>query len=94
VFVGYETLLCGVYEAVLTFNEGNAGKFKVLKKLGAEPGVNMVMCCAEMDNICVRKADHKSEFISKKARQQARNVKRAREDADNPDYPEYEAGMF
>jgi hypothetical protein len=94
VFVGYETLLCGVYDAVLLFNEGNAGKVKVLKKLGIEPGANMVKCCAEIDNIRVRKADDVSEFISKKARQQARNVKRAREDADDPDDPEYETGMF
>jgi hypothetical protein len=54
----------------------------------------MVKCCVEMDNIRVRKADHESEFISKKARPQARNVKRAREDADDPHDPEYEAGMF
>jgi hypothetical protein len=63
VFIGYATLLCGVSDAVLSFNEGNAGKVKVLKKLGIEPGVNMVKCCAEMDNIHVRKADRESEFI-------------------------------
>jgi hypothetical protein len=33
-------------------------------------------------------------LYKKKARLQVRNVKRAREDADDTDDPEYEAGMF
>lgn len=34
VFVGRLTLELGMYEAVITFNEGNISRLKVLKELG------------------------------------------------------------
>lgn len=34
-----------------------------MQKLGTEPGVNMVMCCSEIDKIYVRKPYHESELI-------------------------------
>jgi hypothetical protein len=36
VFVGIDSLRVGVYEAVITFNEGAVGRLKVLDKLGLE----------------------------------------------------------
>lgn len=54
----------------------------------------MVKCCSEMDNICVRMADHMFDMISAKARQLPWNVKGAIEDADKPDVPEHEAGCL
>jgi len=41
-------LLPGVYDDVLSFSEGNAGK------------VYVPQSCVEMDNTCVRKADLES----------------------------------
>ena len=50
VFEGHDTLRICALDAVLTFNEGNVGRVKVLQCLGIDPGVNAVKSFEEIDN--------------------------------------------
>lgn len=94
VFVGYDTLCMGLYDAVLTYNEGCIGRAKVLQKLGIDPGKNMQKICREIDEERVKKSDQQTEMVIKNSRILNRNKKRAREDEeDDPDDPEYGPGM-
>lgn len=94
VFVGYDTLVIGVLDAVLTFNEGNSGRVKVLQCLGIEPGFNALNIFQQIDNIRIRKAKIKQESRAKTTRMLQRNEKRSREDEDDLDGPEYSSGMY
>jgi hypothetical protein len=49
-YLCYETLAVGVYDAVLTFNEGNVGWVIVLQQLGINPGINMIYICQEINH--------------------------------------------
>lgn len=93
-FVGYDTLVIGVLDAVLTFNEGNSGRVKVLQCLGIEPGFNALNIFQQIDNIRIRKAKIKQESRAKTTRMLQRNEKRSREDEDDLDGPEYSSGMY
>lgn len=90
-FVGVHTLELGLYDAVLTFNEGACGRLKVLKKLNIHPGYNTTKIIQEIDHLRVLKADIMVEALAKQARKVKRNMKRAREDTG---VQHYEAGMF
>ncbi|KAG8293216.1 hypothetical protein J6590_023375 [Homalodisca vitripennis] len=69
VFVGRETLVLGVHDAVLTFNEGNIGRIKVLKELGIKDcGKYTVSTLKSLDEVRMRKADLKAESMTKEAR--------------------------
>lgn len=92
VFVGSETISIGVHDAVLTFNEGNSGRVKVLELLGVDSGTNMKNAFHTIDSLRVKKADMDLNTSCKEARKLKRSHKRARDDEDNPDDPEYEAG--
>ena len=76
VFVGANTLSIGVHDAVLTFNEGSSGRIKVLKRLGIEPGMNMVKACQNIDYLRVKKADIHNELKFRNARKVRRGLKR------------------
>lgn len=94
VYVGYDTLLMGVLDAILTFNEGNSGRVKVLQCLGLDPGVNAMKIFQEIDNERIKKAKMKHENRSKEARMVQRNQKRSREEEDDALEPEYEPGLY
>ncbi|XP_068084596.1 uncharacterized protein [Anabrus simplex] len=94
VFVVKDTLNLGVYDAVVSFNDGNVGRVRLLQRLGIKPGENMVKACSELDAVRVKKADYEVTMMARKARMHSRNAKRAREDKENADDPGYGAGMF
>ena len=93
VFVSIDTLSVRVHDSVLTFNEGCAGRVKVLKCLGIKPGVNMLKICREIDLLRLKKSDLDGENFNKEARKAARNKKRSREDTEDSDDPEYGPGL-
>lgn len=91
VFVGANTLQIGLCDAVLSFNDGNVGRAKVLQKLNINPGFNTVNILKELDEIRVKKADILMEQMAKRARRIQRNLKATKNDTSDPGYG---AGMF
>lgn len=95
IFVGLDTLVLGVHDAVLTFNEGNISKCHVLQKLGIKPGSNMVTVMKKIDLQRILQAEKAVDEFMKKVRQSTRNVKRRLEDQmEVTGDPEYGAGLF
>lgn len=95
VFVGLRTLKLGVYDSVITFNNGNIGRIKVLEKLGLQPGSNTIETMKYMDSVRLRKAESSFLFATKEARKRKRASKLIQEEgADNEDDPEYATGAF
>ena len=67
-FVNSETLSTGKHNAVLTFNEDNTGRVKVLIKLGIELDVNVISVCRVVDNSLMKKEDLKYAMQCREAR--------------------------
>ncbi|KAJ4444118.1 hypothetical protein ANN_05907 [Periplaneta americana] len=91
VFVSVNTLRLGLTDAIISFNDGNIGRMKVLQKLGIEPGFNTITILKELDSLRIKKAEMVMEEMAKKGRKLKRNKKRSREDTEDSDYG---AGMF
>lgn len=91
VFIGLETFKLGVYDSVITFNEGNLGRIKVLQHItGADAGVNSIIGYRQMDKQRVKKADRAQKENQKQKRQRKRGCKRKLEDEEEF----YKAGAF
>lgn len=87
VFVGRKTLELGVYDSVITFNNGNMGRIEVLKKLGiADIGVNTQEALKNADMARLRKAERAAMEATKEARVRRRRRKLSLEEGDDPDY--------
>ena len=69
VFVGLKTMKMGVFYAILSFNNGNIGRAKVLQHLGRYPGCNPMRQLRAMDQERVKKCDIALEELNKEARQ-------------------------
>lgn len=95
VFVRLDTLRLGIYDAVLSFNEGHSSKLDIYKKLGLSLCAKSVDALQEMDIVRQRKSDKAAERITKEARQ-ARRKRRLmqEEDEEIADDPQYGAGLF
>ena len=91
VFVGLKTMKMGVFDAILSFNNGNIGRARVLQHLGIDPGCNTLRQLRAMDQERVKKCDIALEELNKEARQKNRNLKRKGESLEEP---EYVAGGF
>lgn len=91
-FVGRKTLELGVYDSIITFNDGNIGRIKLLKELGfTDYGVNTINALKSADEERVRKADRAAMDATKEARV-ARRRKRIVEDEGGEDF--YSPGAF
>jgi hypothetical protein len=90
VFVALRTLKCGVYDAVLTFNDGHYGRIRVIEKLGLNPGYNMVEACKRLDYKRISEANREANKIYKMAEKRRRN---ADDEEDDPQDPLYGGGM-
>ena len=90
-FQRLQTMKVGVFDAILSFNNGNIGRAKVLQHLGIYPGCNTVQQLQAMDQERVKKADVAIEDLKKEATKKIRNLKRKREDTEDT---EYVAGGF
>ena len=90
----YKRQVCiGVFDAVLTFNDGNFGRVCVLKHLNIEPGKKTVKAFEEIDILRVKRADNDVEDLIKEARKDKRQSGKTEDDDDDDDNPEYAAGM-
>ncbi|XP_049854439.1 uncharacterized protein LOC126335325 [Schistocerca gregaria] len=95
VFVGMHTMKLGVHGAVITFCCGNIGKCWVLKKLGINPGENMITGLQHCDKMRITDANRSAFNMAKKARQTSRKVKKELEDQlEAKEGPSHAAGQF
>lgn len=96
-FVTLGALRLGVFEAVLSFNDGFSSKVKVLENMGLEPGLNMRLALKRLDVKRIHEADKAATDLDKKIRQARTLAKRKLEDlyqeAEDPDNPSYSAGQ-
>lgn len=90
VFVGLKTLKCGVYDSVLSFNDGHHGRICVFEKLGLNPGKNMIEACRGFDNKRIKEANIEANKVYKMG---ANKRKRAADEEDDPQDPMYGGGM-
>lgn len=92
VFVGRLTLELGVYEAVISFNEGNVSRLKVLKELGfSDYGEHTITAMKSLDAERVRSSDR----VALQATKDARLSKKRASLLQEPDDPmEYAPGAF
>lgn len=92
VFVGRKTLEIGVFDAILTFNDGNLGRLQVLKGLGiSDCGINTVEALKKADDIRLHKAHRAAQEATKEARIARR---RKRLELDEIDDTQYFPGGF
>uniref|UniRef100_A0A1B6JCK1 Mutator-like transposase domain-containing protein n=1 Tax=Homalodisca liturata TaxID=320908 RepID=A0A1B6JCK1_9HEMI len=95
VFVRLNTLKLGIYDAVLTFNNGFTSKLDVYNKLGIKLSEKSVAALRNFDTIRLKKAEKSALDMTKEARVARRKRKLAlEEENEDPDDPEYGAGMF
>ena len=91
-FVGRNTLELGVYDSLLTFNDGNIGRLKVFKELQfTDYGANTVAALRNADAERLRKAEQAAKEMTKESRIQKRR-KRLLLDEDKQKY--YSPGAF
>lgn len=68
-FIGKKTLVLGVYDAVISFNEGNIGRLRVLEELGIEDlGKHTIAALHLFDATRIKQADRAAEEMTKEAR--------------------------
>ena len=88
--MGRKTLQLGVCDAVITFNEGQAGRLKVLEEVGIEDvGINCVEALQRLDAERISRA----EFALKSETREARK-KRKRGNLVQDEDNQYEPGGF
>ena len=75
--MGHDTLKMGVLDAVLTFNEGNVGRVKVLQCLGIDPGVNAVKSFQEILSQRIKTSKIELENKNQEIRKLNRNEKKS-----------------
>lgn len=86
-FVGKKTLEIGVWDSVLTFNDGNKGRLRTLQQLGVRDlGKFTVRALLRLDLERLRKAEKAAEDMSKDARVKKRRQMLAEEEGLNEDY--------
>ncbi|GFV12534.1 hypothetical protein TNCV_1534171 [Trichonephila clavipes] len=89
-------LSLGVYDAVCSFNDGNVSKFKMLQKMGVEPGEFSVSAMKLLDRERLMKAIYAFSGRSKKIRKDKRRKRKKEEDniKKNKVKTGYSAGSF
>ena len=93
VFVGAQTLRIGVFDAVLTFNEGVMARKKVLDGLGIGVGSNCINALRGIDNLRLFYANRAAESMTKEARTERRQQKK-RKEAEDDGQEDYCPGMY
>lgn len=93
-FVTITTLALGTYDAIATFNDGNITKCNILKAVGIHPSKRTVHAMKLLDCERVRRANAAINDYQRKARREARNLKRRlEENFDEEEEPAYDPGM-
>lgn len=95
VFVRLKTLEIGVYDAVLTFNEGKSSRLAVYKELGLSLSKKSVDVLRALDITRLKKAEKDALAMTKEARIERRKRRLMQDEQDeDPDNPQYGAGLF
>ncbi|XP_054279210.1 uncharacterized protein LOC128997596 [Macrosteles quadrilineatus] len=86
-FVGKQTLQLGVQDAVISFNDGNVGRLRVLEEIGVQNlGKNTISVLQKFDADRIRKADRAAELMTKEARIKRRRQLLEEEEGHGDDY--------
>ncbi|GFU57111.1 uncharacterized protein TNCV_1779741 [Trichonephila clavipes] len=91
-----ETLSFGTYDAIASFNKGNATKLDILKKLNIEPGYYATCCMERLDKERITRARYANLQKTKEVRK-IKRLKRIIQESEvskNAENLEYGAGMF
>lgn len=92
VFVGRKTLEVGVFDALVTFNDGNIGRLEVLKELGfTDYGINTLEALKKADQERLRKSEISAKEMTKEARI---NKRRRRLEDEDGGVSHYSPGAF
>lgn len=95
VFVRLDTLELGVLDALITFNEGQLGKVRVLQSLCGKAGANTVVGLKNQDKLRLRYAEQAMMELEKNASQSRRSIKRRLEEKEEAEEDAvYSAGGF
>ncbi|KAG8254195.1 hypothetical protein J6590_015083, partial [Homalodisca vitripennis] len=87
VFVGRKTLELGVYDAIITFNNGNLGRLEVFKHLGiSDIGSNTIDALKVADKARIRKSEYAEGLASKESRVKRRRERLREEEVDDTEY--------
>lgn len=87
VFVGRLTLELGVYEAVISFNDGNISRLKVLKELGfSDYGEHTIHAMKNLDAERIQTSDRVALEATKEARLSKKRASLLQEPADPIEY--------
>lgn len=97
-FVSLDPLNFGVFNAVLSYNDGYLSNIKIMERLGLVAGSHMVRTTKRLDWERVRKAEKTVQDLEKKIRQARTLAKRKLEDLydenEDPHNPSYSAGNY
>lgn len=93
VFVEYNVLKIGVYDAVLCFNDGALSRLKVLNEMGVKVSSNTQEALKKIDNSRVFYAERAAESATKESRTKRRLQQKQKEDEQCNEY-DYGPGMF
>lgn len=80
VFVGFDVLELGVYDAVAHFNIGAEAAVNILKELNLEPGEYFLQGMTKINKERVAKAYFKAREDNKKKRKVVRGLKKRKSD--------------
>lgn len=93
VFVGVQTLRIGVFDAVLSFNDGAMARTKVLNKMGIVVGSNCMKALRSIDNTRIFYANRAAAAMTKEARTEKR-LQKKRKETDEDGQDDYCPGMY
>lgn len=75
-FIGYNVLKFGLYDAVLIYNKGLISRINVLRHLGLKDSINTRTGLQNLDAVRLKKADYAMEEIIKAAWERDRRRKK------------------
>lgn len=95
IFVRLDTFRLGVYDAVLSFNDGFSSKLAIYKMLGLQLSPKAINTLRSFDILRMKKADKAAENMTRAARIARRKRKiDLEEEEKQADDPGYGAGMY
>ena len=80
IFVGFDVLEFGVYDAVAHFNIGAEAAVNIFKEVNLDPGEYFLKGMRKINKERIAKADFKGKEVNKKKRKMLRGLKKKKED--------------
>lgn len=91
-FVSNQTVKIATFDATAVFNDGNAARINILRRLGIIPGVFTERILQHIDEQRITKSELAMENLAKSVRQKKRGNKRTAEDEEGQ--KNYGYGLF